>query len=206
MFNEISMFRYELESLVNCLERETVPDSKAFKLFRDAKRDLDSGEFMGVPSVGRNTLWANYKPLVQENIFKRFKLFCLCHIDGFLQASRVYDKRRPFEVLCWVFKPTQVTPHIHSCTYNPEHLGAIFVCSIKSVVYTVEKFCEVINKIVRDIKSSNFQYILRVLLIKHYNDFPQNTLHGFFKILTIATSEAIAEQGQKFVAVSAGSR
>ena len=48
-------------------------------------------------------------------------------------------------------------------------------------------------KIVTQIKSSNFQHILRVLLIKHYNDFPQRTLHGFLKILTIATSEAIAE-------------
>ena len=88
---------------------------------------------------------------------------------------------------------SQVSPHTHSCTYNPEHLGAMFECPVKSVVYTVEKLCEVTNKIVTQIKSSNFQHILRVLLIKHYNDFPQRTLHGFLKILTIATSEAIAE-------------
>ena len=77
------MFRDELQNLVNCLEKETVPDSKAFKLFRDAKKDLESGEFMGVPSVGRNTLWAHYKPLVQENIFKRFKLFVSAILTGF---------------------------------------------------------------------------------------------------------------------------
>ena len=71
-FNNHYSFVERLDELLQMIDSESFAGCFYMKTFNDASEELDKGEFRGIPTVGRNTLWAHYRSLVVQNVFSHF--------------------------------------------------------------------------------------------------------------------------------------
>ena len=89
----------------------------------------------------------------------------------------------------------QISPHLYETNCNFEDLAVLFGMSEATTEVGVRKLLELVFITSRKLGRKDLPVALRKILVSKdlYSNLPQVMIHGFLKILCIATSEAIAE-------------
>lgn len=200
LFNNYSLLINTLDEISEMLDKEDVSGCFFMKSFQDAWTELQKGEFKGVPTISRNSLWSHYKPLVSENMFSKFKQYVTAIKAGLVKrfTSTINNKELEsfagFLNLLWA----AVSPHLFCTTFDNDVIAMLFQMPSNCVDIAASKLCSSLTEIAKSRESKHkvdFNSALRWLLVDplYFKDLPCNLLDGLVKIITIPVSEAIAE-------------
>ena len=105
------------------------------KTYNDASDQLDKGEFKGVPTIGRNTLWNHGRSLGMENIFSKFKQY-ICALKAGLvrRLSSTIDNATLQSFAGFLnLLASSITPHTYNTSFNPEVLAKVMNVAPRNV-------------------------------------------------------------------------
>ena len=140
------------------------------KTYNDASDQLDKGEFKGVPTIGRNTLWNHCRSLVMENIFSKFKLYICALKAGLVRILSSTIDNATFQSFAGFLNllASSITPHTCNTSFNPEVLAKVMNVAPRNVDIVGDKMCGFLANIVKRYKGSQdltFNWTLRLMLI-----------------------------------------
>ena len=196
--NNINRFVDQLDELLMMTQSEDFGDCFYMKLFKKAKEQLERGEFRGVPTIGRNSLWHHYRPLVFENVFSKFHAYINGLKTGFLRRVKSTTENATLISYAGFMNVLlgAVEPHVFSTDYNPDHLAEVMSIPSANIEIAASKLCSFLTTVVKNHNMPlTFNAALRCMLIdpKMYENLPQGVVDGLIVIITIPCSEAIAE-------------
>ena len=198
LFNNHTNFLDRLDEILEMIKSEDFGNCFYMKTFISAQSQLEKGEFKGVPTIGRNTLWHHYKSLVLENIFTKFNAYVEGLKAGFLRRMSTTTDNSTLKSYAGFLHLllASVIPHGFYTAFDPDHLAKIMDISARNVENGVSKLCGFLTSVVKKSRISlDFNAALRVILTDPvmYNNLPPNVLDGLIFIITIPCSETIAE-------------
>ena len=201
LFNNHDSLVERLDELLKMISSESFAGCFYMKTYNDARDQLEKGEFNGIPTIGRNTLWNHYRSLVIENIFAKFKQYVAALKSGFvrrLSSTLEDDTLRSYAGFLNLLAAS-ISPHTFHTYFNPEVLEKIMNIPARNMNIVTDKMCGYLTSIAKKCKGPkhdlSFNAALRLMLInpKCYENLPTNVVDGLIMVLTIPVSEAIAE-------------
>ena len=135
LFNNHTNFLDRLDEILEMIKSEDFGNCFYMKTFISAQSQLEKGEFKGVPTIGRNTLWHHYKSLVLENIFTKFNAYVEGLKAGFLRRMSTTTDNSTLKSYAGFLNLllASVIPHGFYTAFDPDHLAKIMDISARNV-------------------------------------------------------------------------
>ena len=143
LFNNYNQLMMTLDEIIGMLNIEDISTLFYMKTFHGAWVDLQKGEYKGVPTIGRNTLWAHYKPLVSENMYSKFSQYVDAIKHGLADrfTSTINDMElKSFSGFLNILLGS-ISPHSFSTVYDEGVIAKLFQMPARNIEIAISKLC-----------------------------------------------------------------